>query len=307
MCKDSLAVSFALMFHAAGVSAELPAAIHGIELHAQRDFGYVMGEPIRNTIEVRVAKPLELESDFLPQPGSAVNDWLEVRQVEWKREDRRDQTIYRIDFTYQVFKGVRDAETQTVPALPLRFRQGDSHIEVEAPAWNFTLTPLISPKTPDENVTLRGDLPPPVYPTERHETALFGFLIGIAAPLMYAAWRLGLPPFRTFVALPFARAARALKKLHRQPPSGEVYRQALRLVHGAINETAGYTVFAGRLDQFFIEHPEFGGLREQFEAFFAVSQRLFFASIEPDIPSDFALTGLEKLCRESRKVERRRR
>jgi mxaA protein len=295
------------MFHAAGVSAELPAAIHGIELHAQRDFGYVMGEPIRNTIEVRVAKPFELESDFLPQPGSAVNDWLEVRQVEWKREDRGDETIYRIAITYQVFKGVREPETQAVPPLPLRFRDGDRHIEVDAPAWSFTLAPLIPPKTPDENVTLRGDVPLPAYPTGQHETALAGFLVGIAALLLYAAWRLGLPPFRATSAPPFARAGRALKKLRRQPATNEVYREALRLVHGAINETAGYTVFAGRLDRFLVEHPEFDGLREQFEAFFAVSQRLFFAPVEPGILSDYALARLEKLCRESRTVERRRR
>jgi mxaA protein len=300
-------VGLALLFYAVGAWAQLPAAIHGVELHARRDFGYVMGEPLRHDIEIKVAKPFELEADFLPQAGSAVNDWLEIRQVEWKREDRGKETIYRIALTYQVFKGVRETETQAVPALPLRFRHGENSIEVEAPAWNFTLTPLISPKTPDENVTLRGDLPPPVYPTGQHKTALIGFLTGIVALLIYAAWRLGLPSFLALDASPFARAGRALKKLRRQPASGEVYRQALRLVHGAINETAGYTVFSGRLDRFFIEHPEFDGLREQFEAFFVTSQGLFFASIELDIPSDFALDRLEALCRESRKIEGRRR
>jgi len=298
--------ALALLLHVAASGAELPAAVHGIELHALRDFGYVMGDPIRNDIEIGVAKPFELEADFLPHPGSAISEWLEVRELQWRQEDAGKETIYRIALTYQVFKGVREAEILSVPALPLRFRGADGSFEVQSPAWRFTLMPLISPKTVDENVTLRGPLPPTVYPTERPTAVLLGFLAGIAALLVYAAWQLGLPPFRAYAASPFARAVRALKRLRRQPPSYETYRQALQLVHGAINETAGYTVFAGRLERFLVEHPEFEGLREPFEAFFTASGRLFFASLEPDLPTGPALARLEELCRKSETAERRR-
>jgi len=301
------AMGLALLFRATCAYAELPSPAHRIELSAPRDFGYVMGEPIRHNIDVQVAQAFELEADFLPQPGSAVSDWLELRQAEWKREDRGGETAYHITLSYQVFKGVRDPEILTVPALPLRFRDGDSRIEVEAPAWNFTLTPLIPPKTPDENVALRGDLPPPTYPTGPHQAALAGFLIGITALLLYASWHLGLPPFRAINLSPFARAERTLRKLGRRSPSIEDYREALRLVHGAINETAGHTVLAGRLDRFLVEHPEFEGLREQLTAFFQVSQRVFFVSSEPQTPSDYSLDRLKQLCQQCRSIERERR
>ena len=304
--RRAFIAALAVLLSAASAGAELPAAVHGIELHAPRDFGYVMGDPIRNDIEIRVAKPFELEADFLPQPGSAINDWLEVRDVQWRREDSGKETVYRIALTYQVFRGVREAEPLSVPALPLRFRGADGRFEVQSPVWPFTLMPLIAPKIADESVMLRGPLSPPVYPTERLAAVLLGFLSGIAALLVYAARRLGLPPFRAFAASPFARAVRTLKKLRRQPPSLEVYRQAFLLVHGALNETAGYTVLAGRLGRFLAEHPQFEGLREPFEAFFTASERLFFAPVEPDIANGHALARLEDLCRQSRAAERRR-
>jgi mxaA protein len=296
----------ALLIRAASAEAELPAAVQDITLGAARDFGYVMGDPIRNEIEIKVAKPFRLETDFLPQPGSAINDWLEVRALHWGQEDAGQYTVYRVTLTYQVFKGVRETEIPSVPGLPLAFRGAEGSFQVESPAWPFTLMPLISPKTADEQVTLRGALPPPTYATERPATALSGLLFGVAALLVYAVRRLGLPPFRAFAASPFARAVRTLKKLRRQPPSHETYRQALMVVHGALNETAGYTVLAGRLERFLAEHPEFEGLRGPFEAFFSASGRLFFASLEPDIPTGPTLAGLEELCRRSRAMERGR-
>lgn len=281
---------------------ELPPSVRAIELAAPRDFGYVMGEPIHHEITVKIAHPFALEADFLPQPGSAVNDWLEIRQSRWTREDQGSERIYRISLTYQVFKGVRETETVTVPVLPLRFSNGNDSTEIEVPAWNFTLTPLISPKIPDENVTLRGDLPP-VENTE-HPGWLAGFSVAVIGLLVYALWRLGLPPFRAARAAPFARARQALKRLRRQPPTLDTCGTAFRLVHQAINETAGHPVFSKHLDRFLHERREFEGLREQLEAFFATSQRLFFETIGAETRPGDTLDWLDTLCQQAQRIEK---
>jgi hypothetical protein len=47
-------------------------------------------------------------------------------------------------------------------------------------------------------------------------------------------------------------------------------------VHQAFNERAGYTVFSSKLDLFFEELAQFSSLRQEVEAFYHLSQTVFF-------------------------------
>lgn len=271
----------------------LTAPIHSVSIVPLRDYGIVMGETLASEIRVAVDSGYGLETAALPQPGSAASDFLELREARWAKRSLGDETLYHIHLVYQVFKGIREAETVTVPALTLRFSRAGHVVETQAPAWNFTLTAIIPAKTADEDIILRGDLPAPVHSDYGHRRWLLACLAGLAGLGVYAYGRLGLFRRRP---LPFIRAARALKKLGRRPPSLETWRQGARLIHAALNETAGQGVFSGQLAPFLAAHPRYATLRSELEQFFRLSDRLFFGCVA-EYPADYPLSRLETLCR----------
>ncbi len=287
---------FALCLAWIPAKAETSAPIHSLETSSPRDFGIVMGDTISSEIRVRMDVGYQLETANLPKPGSAVSDYLEVRELNWSQQTQDNETTYRINLVYQVFKGVREPETLNVPAIPLRFKQDDKLVETEAPAWSFTLSPIISPKLLDEAVILRSDLPLPAINKSGHWQWLGISLSGLIGLAFYAAWHLGLPPFNRRTP-PFVRTASALKKLNKQPASLINYRQGIKLLHDALNETAGYSLFAKHLPKFLEEYPQLHHLKPDLEQFFAASNQAFFATATTE-PADYSLTRLEKLCRE---------
>ena len=269
------------------------APIHSINLAPQRDYARVMGEILNCEIRVAVEPGVELETAALPQPGVAVSDFLELRALRWTRQSLAAETIYRISLAYQVFKGVRDAETVTVPALPLRLSHGGQSLEAAAPAWDFTLTPIIPPRTADEAVVLRGDWPPPSDADPAPRRWLWICLAGLAGGGAYAGRRLGLLRRR---APPFRRAARAINQLARRPADAENWRQGLREIHAALNETAGHGVFSGQLDGFLAAKPGYAAARPELEQFFRLSERLFF-NCAAEHAGDYPWPQLKTLCR----------
>lgn len=271
----------------------LPPPVHALELSPRRDYGIVMGDILSSEIRVKLESGYALETASLPQSGSAVNDMLEWRGLHWEKQIQGNETVYQIVAVYQVFKGVRQAETLKVPPLPLRFNHEGQSLEVQAPAWNFTLTPLIPPQTPDEEVTLRGDLPPPLPSNNPALCGLLACLAGLLGLGAYAGWHIGL--LRRQVP-PFVRSRRALRKLRKQPPSLDTWREGARLVHAALNETAGHTVLSSQLSGFLAAQPRYAGLQAELERFFLFSDRLFFADAA-DYPNDYPVSHLENLCK----------
>jgi mxaA protein len=268
--------------------------IHAISVKPQQVDGLVIGALLPCEIRLAVSADWVLQTASLPQKGSAVTDFLEVRESSWQQQDLADERVYHINLVYQVFQGVREPESFTVPPLTLRFKRGDELVEAQAPAWTFKLHGLIPANTPDEAVILRDALPPPDYPAEDHRRGLAAMLAGFLGMGIFAAWRLNwLPFFRR--TPPFVRAAAGLKRLRRKPVNLYTWQKAAKLVHDAINETAGYAVFAGQLGQFLGEQPQYLPAQADLTQFFTLSERLFFAH-PPEIPVDFPLSSLENLC-----------
>jgi mxaA protein len=271
-----------------------------VEISPSRDYGYTMGDLVRQTIRVAVPEAYTLESGFLPKPG-ALDEWLEVRSVNWDREPGQGAAVYRIGMVYQVFKGVRGPEKATVPELTLRF-SGPVPLEVKTPSWDFTVTPLIPPDLADAAVTIREATPPEPEATAPHRRRLALYLAGALAGAGWLAWqRLG--PTRR--ARPFARARREVKRLLRSSESPENFRAAAKLIHRALDETFGGTLFAGQLDRFCAARPAFAVCRDELDGFFALSQRLFFTSPEAAVTADYPAARLVELCRRCAAAERR--
>ena len=290
-----LSLSVLCLFQPLAVRAELPPPIHSVEVSTPRDYGIVMGETLSAKVRAATDQNCQLETASLPQAGSAVADFLELRAIHAHSQHPGKEAIHFVGLQYQVFKGVRDAEIISVPAWALSFNCKGERVEAEVPAWNFTLTPIIPDKIPDEAVVIRGDMPPPVDSGNSHARWLAVSLSSLAGLGVYALWRLGLLPFQR-KRPPFLRAASGLKRLGKQAPSIEAYRQGVRLVHEALNETAGHTLFSGQLGFFLLDHPHYAPLKVELERFFVLSDGLFFAAA-PQFPTDYPLSELEMLCR----------
>jgi len=125
---------------------------------------------------------------------------------------------------------------------------------------------------------------------------------GILLIALYCSWRYDLLPFLQRHPRPFTRACRALKKLPGDSDARS-YRAALRIVHQALNETAAETLFLDRLDPFYEQHPAMAGLRQETEAFFAVSRKVFFGQTEESEQQEFPRERIDHLCRRYREKE----
>lgn len=290
-----------LLIFSLPLHAEITSTIHSVEASTPRDYGIVMGQTFTTEIRVATHKDCQLETTSLPKLGGAVSDYLEVYNIQWNSQISDADNITKIKLIYQVFKGVREPEILSVPALPLRFKCQDGINETKAPAWNFTLMPIIPTKTPDEAVILRGDLPLPDNSDNHHHYWLIVCLTGLLGLGFFALWRLGLPPFH-YQASTFLQTAKSLKRLDKQIPTLETYKQAFKLVHAAFNETTKHTVFGGQLTEFLEAHPEYFHLQTELERFFAMSDDLFFAA-NPQCIVDYPLARLETLCRNMASIQ----
>jgi mxaA protein len=126
------------------------------------------------------------------------------------------------------------------------------------------------------------------------------------AALLFLSWvRWGLPLLAR-ANRPFARAYRDLGRLKRRSFDESVYRQALRRLHGAFNETAGRALFSEQLQAFYASHPRYGGLEQSIDQLFAESRSIFFATGRATPVEGSDLSRLVGLCRECRERERRR-
>ncbi|MFM8333766.1 MAG: hypothetical protein ACKN9T_18985 [Candidatus Methylumidiphilus sp.] len=291
------------MASATAALAEIPAPIHSVDISSTRDYGIAIGEVISSEVRVAVELGYELETAALPQPGSAVNDYLELRDLRRTRHEENGEAVYGITLNYQVFKGVRDTEALTVPAVPLRFHRAEATAETQTPAWNFTLAPIIPAKTPDEAVILRGDMPTPSHAGVYPGRWLAAYLTGLLCFGVYALWRLGLMPFGRH-ATPFDRAARQIDKLGKRPANLDLCREAAKRVHAALNETAGQVVVSGQLAHFLAAQPEYARYEKELAQFFAESDRLFYADAT-DCPKGY-FTMLKNVCQKMAAVGAKR-
>lgn len=284
--------------------------LHVEDLTPPRTFGIVMGDILEQKFSVRLSSGYQLDFASLPQVGSSLNDFLEVCGAAWSEEPGKFEVLYHIRLSYQVFKGVRSPETLEVPALPLRAMRGNEMLEGTLPSWQFTLSPIIPPGMADENVALAGDLPLPSIASESDAYLLSFLVVNLLGLGLYAAWCLQWPPFRRRVQ-PFRKALNTLRLLAKEPATPETSQRALRLVHSALDQTAGYVVFNGQFERFLVEYPQYVPLRAELGDFFTLSSRMFFVCDDGyekssnDVNVDFSciFQQLDTLCLAMSRIE----
>jgi len=263
-----------------------------------RAFGHVIGDVLTQRVL--------LEQDGRPlQPGALpgtarIDLWLERRtpRVETDEQGRRWLAI-----DYQVINAPRGLTAITLPPLSIATASG---APLALPAWPVSIGPLtpIDVLAEGDLQALRPDRPVaalPTYAVERQlKFSLLALLAVCAAWIGWWAWR----NRREAQQLPFANAWRELKRID-DPASPEAW----RVVHRALNRSAGRVVHGASLPQLLAEAPYLRPLQPRLEDFYRESTRRFFfaesAAAAPVRQSD--AYPLRPLCRALRNAEKRHR
>jgi mxaA protein len=281
-------------------------AILAHEVIEPRTFGYVIGDKIRREVDLTVNSDYRLDEASLPKAGR-LDRWLELAAPEVLAKPARNGRRYHLILTYQLLNAPLALETVTIPQQNLRILGETQALTTWVPALRITVAPVTSTIAADRltGASLQPDRPPVPLPTEARQNRLAGSAAALLILLLFAAWRRGLMAFIARKNLPFARAVRELKRLPPASDANAPQRASLKVVHQAINKAAGRAIFAHNLDDFLATHPEYAGLRNDFEQLFAVSGRVFFTDAAADAPSGSAPAALLRLCQHCRRIERR--
>jgi mxaA protein len=290
------------------LTATLPAsvsaatAIQSIDIRMPRPFGYVIGDVIEQEVDLVLNKPYRLAAgDSFSAPGR-LTQWLEFYPPRIDHRETATANSYSIVLSYQIVNITPGVDELATPEQKLRFTDDQGMLSALIPAWRFRVAMLSAPGSPAGD--LRPDRLPPVLTP--HIDYLFwiaapGLLIALAGLLVIYAYL----PFLKRHNGPFHRACRRLRTLKAHPWDAEHYRQALRTVHEAFNQTLDKTVFVDELDDFFARQPRFAVLRQPIEQYFRHSRSIFFNDHPAAAPSQpYSLPALLSLCRECRDIER---
>jgi len=279
--------------------------IKRMEVSNPRPFGHVIGDILQRRINLELATPYQLDEGSLPEAGP-LSRWLEMRAPLVRTRHSRGTTSYEILLSYQTFYLAERLESIVIPSLELLLGNGERILPLLVPEWSFSVTPLAA-RGIDASVTvygLRPDHPPSTLPVTPHVYRIVGLSVCLLAALLYFVYACWGIPFLARRNRPFAVTFRHLRKLERKPVTDSRYLDALRSLHGAFNLTAGWTVLAGNLELFFIDHPEFASLRTAIETLFIQSRVAFFEPRQQPASDADSIQNLVRLCRRCRALER---
>jgi mxaA protein len=276
------------------------------EVIEPRTFGYVVGDKVRREVYLSLRPDYRLDQASLPKAGR-LDRWLELAEPEIRVESITNGRRYHLVLSYQIFNAPLAPDTITIPQHNLRVLGTKNALSTLVPALRITVAPVTSAVAANglSGLTLQQDRPPAPIPLGGRQTRLAVAAAALLALLLLAAWRRGFAAFVARRNLPFTKASRELQRLQRTSDSSPSYAQGLKVVHEAVNSTAGRAVFAHNLDEFLAVHSAYAGLRTEFHRLFAASGKVFFADAGTDAPSGSAWPSLQRLCRLCSKIERR--
>jgi mxaA protein len=297
--------AWALLFlFSSSIAAQ--AQVRSINVVMPRLFGHFVGDVLRDEVDVRVDDGVELVAASVPQPGP-LNQWLELvgSRVETARDD--GAKLYRFYFAYQTFYPALDARQLDVPGLTLSFKSGDHIYPVQVPAWSFGISPLreiLPPAKASGGQYMQPDVPPRLYDLRRDSEVAFGLLAATLAAFVLLAYHLAWWPFGARANRPFTEAARRIRRLLAGAGSAPDYREALVVLHRAVDTTAGHAVFSEDVPAFLSQHPAFAQLREEFTRFFVGSQSAFFGENQTAAVAAFSPAELQRFSNQLAAAER---
>jgi mxaA protein len=301
MRRVSIAV---LAFLAASFAAQ--AQVRSVELITPRLFGHFIGDVLKVEIDVRVDDGVELEPASVPRPGP-INQWLELLSSRVESRGDHGATLYRVYLSYQTFYPALDARQLDMPGVTLSFKSGDRIYQAKVPTWSFGISPLrevLPPARESGGAYMQPSVLPAFYDTRRDAYRALGLASASLLALALLAYHLAWWPFAARAHRPFAQAARVIRKDLANEDARRGYRDAIIALHRAVDQTAGHAVLPEDMPGFFVKHPAFARMQEEFTRFFASSQSLFFGDNLVAALAAFSSVDLRRFSDELAAAER---
>jgi mxaA protein len=262
-----------------------------------RPFGYSVGDRVERTVLVEAPSNWVLVEDWL-RGAVRRTVWFELAHAQVIHTTAGATTRHELHLVYQLLNSPAEPTVLLLPRLALRFEGDGTPVERDVPPAQVFAAPLLPASAAGSTLDApRPDRTPRPIPTDSFATrfAIYA-VVALVALLWLALERLRAARGR---ARPFARACRELRRLAHRPDDGERSAAAMRIVHRALDQTAGHAVFLENLERLFGAQPQSAPLRDRTRAFLQQSRRRFFAGA--DDPA--ALEDLRALARAWRDAE----
>ena len=277
-------------------------------LHAQpitiapgpvRAFGYTIGDRVERRVDLWLAPPWSLVRGGLPTPGRQ-SPWFDLVEITTTSEAAKNGNHVELRFVYQLLNSPVQPTVLSLPRVGLKFDGGPQPVQRDVPPVDVFASPLLPLAATGSMLdAMRDDRKPELIPVERYRQRLTVYGL-VAAGIL--AWMLVVQQLAgRRRAGPFVRACRELRSLARGPSDVARAETAMRVVHRALDETAGHTVFVDNVDTLF-ESAHRAPLLANTLIFLDRSRQRFFAGAGEAVP----LQELRDFARAWRTLEGRR-
>lgn len=278
------------------------------EINPSRDAGYVVGDKLERTLILTVKKPYELIEESLPIVGYEHRyrgqvSGIELSAIDVKVEPHADSTTHTLHLVYQVFKSGRVAKPAILRGeiVKLRHTGNKETRQFQFNSYGFRTSPL----SVYGEVNLKQEMSPLIKPftlSKAKEQRMFE----TAAAVLVLSLLVLVYIFGAYTWLPRMGGAfaKAYRKVSKQPDTEQGLQEAISVVHQALQQVAGHSVFGNGIDRFVSEKPAYAPAQPELERFFSLSRQVFF---DPKAAAELGMQPkqwLKQFCRHMRDCER---
>lgn len=266
-------------------SQELPDVKEGIVsiqiVDPTKLVGYTVGDVIEREVILTIKAPYKLIDTSLPIPGYEKRYrgqliGIELKSISHEKDESKHQTTHRIKLAYQVFTNNVVAKNAALGPEYLNLintKDNKDLVKYRIPLLSIAVSPIAifgAVKVENNMSTFLGPL---LMPKENEQQILKISLIVLALSLLGLLYIMGKHAWLPRMGGAFAKAHRQVRKTAN---TTEGLQQAVSIVHQAINNTAGMSIFNDNTATFLHNHPKFGSLRAELEMFFGLSRQVYF-------------------------------
>lgn len=249
-----------------------------------RSHGYTLGDVISMKVTFALSPHEKIDIDSLPLAGR-VAPWLDIQSI--RMEQHQQDVILLVD--WQIFATVEIAQTLQTPEITLK-TTGQKGRNIVIPKQAFYYSPVL-PMPPLKEINRRANSPAPLF--DATQPLLIAFVCFTFSVLfwIFRLWLLDKLPWLPYQLGPMAHLVRNFRKQVDLKTEGFTKDQ-LRNIHGALNQSAGCSLYPDNLSTLFQQAPYFEPERKRIEQFFNDSWTSFYhgncATHKIDMPQTLA-------------------
>jgi hypothetical protein len=247
-----------------------------------QNHGYTLGDLVVMRAEFTLRKNLIFDKNSVPLAGP-ITRWLDLRDVHLHQSKSEGRTHIKIDFAWQIFGTVNEAQKIKIPAIILHANSNKTAVVDEngktrpsiitIPEQGFYLSPVLPEKLTDEESPRPIILPPRFDETTAMLMTFICLGLGVFLGGFYLWWQ------DKLIFLP--RHPGAMTLLARQFRQQNVVKQAqfsaenLRTIHAGLAAAAEQSLYPNTLVNLFKHAAYLRGDRQEIEQFFNTSWQQF--------------------------------